>query len=91
MNQTAFRHLVILVLSVSLLHAQQPVEPPRSNEPGITRQQADQILNELRAIRQVLERQPGAAIAPPSSPTNWEAEARRRVLFGIERRSRHNR
>jgi len=68
MNQTAFRHLVILVLSVSLLHAQQPVEPPRSNEPGITRQQADQILNELRAIRQVLERQPGAAIAPQAPP-----------------------
>jgi len=34
------------------------------NEPGITRQQADEILKELREIRQLLEKQANAAAAP---------------------------
>ena len=37
------------------------------NEPGITRQQADQILNELRQIRQLLEKQ-NRADAGPAKP-----------------------
>jgi protein-disulfide isomerase len=35
------------------------------NEPGITRQQADQILEELKQIRQLLERQNAGAPQPP--------------------------
>jgi hypothetical protein len=31
MNQTAFRHLVILAFAFSLLNAQQPLEPPLRN------------------------------------------------------------
>ncbi|HWB86937.1 MAG TPA: thioredoxin domain-containing protein [Bryobacteraceae bacterium] len=42
---------------------------PLSAEDGITRQQADQILNELRQIRQLLEKQDAKAAAPaPAAP-----------------------
>ena len=54
-----FRYVVLAVLPLALLttaRAQVAVQPAQQ-EPGITRQQADQILNELRQIRQLLERQ----------------------------------
>jgi protein-disulfide isomerase len=42
---------------------------PPQPEPGITRQQADEILKELRQIRQLLEKQAGGAVQPePSRP-----------------------
>jgi protein-disulfide isomerase len=41
-------------------------------EPGITRQQADQILDELRQIRQLLERQQQPAAAPSKIKMNLE-------------------
>jgi len=41
----------------------QTAAPNPNQEPGITRQQADQILNELRQIRQLLEQQKAAAPA----------------------------
>jgi protein-disulfide isomerase len=37
---------------------------------GITRDQADEILKELKAIHQLLERQQSAAVQPPSAPTS---------------------
>jgi protein-disulfide isomerase len=45
---------------------------PTNQEPGITRQQADQILNELRQIRQLLEQQAkaGAQAAPQPPKTS---------------------
>jgi protein-disulfide isomerase len=43
--------------------------PAQNQEPGITRTQADAILNELRQIRQLLEKQ-----AKPSAPTPQDAE-----------------
>ncbi len=39
--------------------------PLAAQEPGITRQQADEILNELRQIRQLLEKQNAKAPAQP--------------------------
>ncbi|HMC60921.1 MAG TPA: thioredoxin domain-containing protein [Candidatus Solibacter sp.] len=55
------------------LRAQAPVSVPGQTyaapDPGITRQQADQILNELRQIRQLLEQQAKAgAQAAPQPP-----------------------
>jgi len=47
----------MLVLLLPVMHAQPPAGGA-GQEPGITRQQADQILQELRQIRQLLERQP---------------------------------
>lgn len=45
--------------------------PAPAQEPGITRQQADQILQELRQIRQLLEKQgrPAPAAQPEETPT----------------------
>src|SRR5215472_988374 len=37
---------------------------------GITRDQADEILKELKAIHQLLERQQTAAVQPPAAPTS---------------------
>jgi protein-disulfide isomerase len=63
--------LAALPLALVLaLNAQAPVSVPGQTyavpDPGITRQQADQILNELRQIRQLLEQQAktGAQAAP---------------------------
>jgi protein-disulfide isomerase len=44
----------------------QPAQP--AQEPGITRQQADEILTELRQIRQLLERQAQAQAKAPAEP-----------------------
>jgi protein-disulfide isomerase len=46
----------------------QPASASSSTSPGITKDQADAILNELRQIRQLLERQQTAAAAKPAAP-----------------------
>jgi protein-disulfide isomerase len=43
--------------------------PLAAQDQGITRQQADQILNELRQIRQLLEKQQAAKPQEPAAPT----------------------
>jgi protein-disulfide isomerase len=43
--------------------------PLAAQDQGITKQQADQILNELRQIRQLLERQAAAKPGGPAEPT----------------------
>jgi protein-disulfide isomerase len=63
--------LTTLVLAPSTTRAQEGATVPKSDKPqdvGITRQQADQILNELRAIRQLLQRQTGPALQPQAPP-----------------------
>lgn len=67
------RRLVSGALALALpfaLEAQiqntQPAQP--AQEPGITRQQADEILTELRQIRQLLERQAQAQAKAPAEP-----------------------
>ncbi|HWC97879.1 MAG TPA: thioredoxin domain-containing protein [Candidatus Sulfopaludibacter sp.] len=42
----------------------------QEKDPGITRDQADAILNELRQIRQLLEKQGGSANAKPQGPAH---------------------
>jgi protein-disulfide isomerase len=50
--------LTLALLSYSVASAQQgPVPSDDAKDSGITRQQADEILNELKAIRQLLEKQ----------------------------------
>jgi len=51
------------------------------NEPGITRQQADQILNELRQIRQLLEKQ-NHAEAEPAKPKDIKLDLRNTPMLG---------
>ncbi|HXB69410.1 MAG TPA: thioredoxin domain-containing protein [Candidatus Acidoferrales bacterium] len=61
--------LAALPLAWALGLNAQGVAVPANLEPGITRQQADQILNELRLIRQLLEQQAKAgAPAAPQPP-----------------------
>ena len=57
-----FRYAKYRCLPLALL------TPLAAQEPGITRQQADQILNELRQIRQLLEKQAGRRKRPGSRP-----------------------
>jgi protein-disulfide isomerase len=52
------------------------------NEPGITRQQADEILNELRQIRQLLEKQNHAAEAEPAKPGRAKLDLRNAPMLG---------
>ena len=59
---TKFVFSTMFAAALLPLHAQTAAPNP-SQEPGITRQQADQILNELRQIRQLLEQQKAAASA----------------------------
>jgi protein-disulfide isomerase len=52
-------------------------------EPGITRQQADDILNELRQIRQLLERQGRPGEAPgPAKPVSAKLDLRGAQMIG---------
>ncbi len=63
--KTCFRYSKLAALPLALLlplAAQQP-----NQDPGITRQQADEILNELRQIRQLLQAQ-NAKPAPAPEP-----------------------
>ena len=60
--------LALLLPLNAQIAATVPASVAANQEPGITRQQADQILNELRQIRQLLEQQQanaGAAAAQP--------------------------
>jgi protein-disulfide isomerase len=52
------------------------------NEPGITRQQADEILNELRQIRQLLERQNRGGEAQPAKPSRATLDLRGAPMLG---------
>ena len=58
-----FRYLKLAALPLVLLI------PASAQEPGITRQQADEILNELRQIRQLLEKQGAKPSNQPDQPT----------------------
>ncbi|HUA57391.1 MAG TPA: thioredoxin domain-containing protein [Verrucomicrobiae bacterium] len=71
MKNSFFRIVPILVLPFALLMPLS-AQKNKSNaaqaapqEPGITREQADQILEELRQIRQLLEKQQGKQAGPP--------------------------
>ena len=55
-----FAHRAILPLALLL-----PLAAQQNQEPGITRQQADEILNELRQIRQLLQQQNAKAATQP--------------------------
>ncbi len=60
----AFASLALVPLGAQ----QNPPAPPQAGQ-GITRQQADEILNELRQIRQLLQQQQAKApAAPPDQP-----------------------
>ena len=58
-----FRYAKYLCLAATL------AAPVGAQEPGITRQQADQILNELRQIRQLLEKQQAGKPQEPARAT----------------------
>ncbi len=62
------RRLTIVPIALGLLLP--GLAPGQDQEPGITRQQADAILNELRQIRQLLEKQ----ARPPAPTPRGEAE-----------------
>jgi protein-disulfide isomerase len=70
------RTLIIIPVALGLLL---PVAAPAQNQPGITRGQADAILNELRQIRQLLEKQ---ARPPAAAPAPQDAEAPVKVNIG---------
>jgi protein-disulfide isomerase len=55
-----FRYATCAVLPLALLAVGTPIGA-KDKEEGITKQQADEILNELRQIRELLEKQTGAA------------------------------
>jgi len=70
MKNRVFRFAGMALLPSALLFplaAQDAKTTPESGkqEQGITREQADQILQELRQIRQLLEKQQGKAAGPP--------------------------
>jgi protein-disulfide isomerase len=52
------------------------------NEPGITRQQADEILNELRQIRQLLEKQNRPGEGEPAKPSRARLDLRNAPMLG---------
>lgn len=62
-----FAYAKYIALPLALLTPVAGQTPVPQQEPGITRSQADQILNELRQIRQLLEKQ--AAGKAPEAPT----------------------
>jgi protein-disulfide isomerase len=71
-----FRYAKWLALPVAILL------PLGAAEPGITRQQADQILNELRQIRQLLEKQ-AAAPQPPGGEQITKARVSTEGAYAI--------
>jgi protein-disulfide isomerase len=62
--------MVYGALALALPFALAAQVPPASPEPGITRNQADEILTELRQIRQLLERQAQAQAKAPAGPAH---------------------
>ena len=71
------RYATIAALPLALAAA---LGAQTQNEPGITRQQADEILNELRQIRQLLEKQ--ARPAEPAKPTSIKLDLRSTPMLG---------
>jgi len=59
-----------------------PLAAQAQNEPGITRQQADEILNELRQIRQLLEKQNRPTEAEPAKPARVKLDLRNTPMLG---------
>jgi len=74
-----FRTLTAAALPLWLAAALAAQTP---NEPGITRQQADEILNELRQIRQLLEKQNKAGEAEPAKPSRIKLDLRNSPMLG---------
>lgn len=66
-----YRHLVasLLLLTASASFTQVAGKPASTAEPGITREQADQILQELRQIRRLLENGATAQRSPATPQT----------------------
>jgi len=58
-----------------------PLAAQAQSEPGITRQQADEILNELKQIRQLLEKQ-NKAEAEPAKPSRVKLDLRNTPMLG---------
>jgi protein-disulfide isomerase len=71
-----------LVLALPALPAADKAKADPAKQPGITREQADQILEELRQIRQLLERQQQQPQGKPQAPP--EAVRARLDLKGAE-------
>jgi len=69
-----------LVLSLALL-VPLDAQPPAG---GITRQQADEILNELRQIRQLLQQQQAKAAAPAPAPQTEQPTRAKLNLDGFQ-------
>jgi len=72
--KTFFRIVVAAALPAALLlplsaQTAQTAQDSNSNNQGITRQQADEILNELRQIRQLLEKQANPGVKGPQRAT----------------------
>ena len=69
------KYLTILPLAFGLVFPAIAADK-KKNEPGITREQADEILNELRQIRELLEKgaRPAAADAEPGSGIRMNLE-----------------
>ena len=74
-----FRTLTAAALPLWLAAALAAQTP---NEPGISRQQADEILNELRQIRQLLEKQNKAGEAEPAKPSRIKLDLRNSPMLG---------
>lgn len=70
------RRVIIFPIALALLLAA-PV-PAQNQQQGITREQADAILNELRQIRQLLEKQ----ARPPAQAPQGDAEGPVRLKIG---------
>ncbi|HMD71632.1 MAG TPA: thioredoxin domain-containing protein [Bryobacteraceae bacterium] len=63
-----------LVLMLPAAPAADKAKPDAAKEQGITREQADQILEELRQIHQLLERQQQQPAKPPAPPQPARAQ-----------------
>ena len=75
-----FRYATLAVLPAFCLA---PLTAQDKPEPGITRQQADEILSELRQIRQLLEKQAAHAAAPePAKAANAKLDLRGAQMLG---------
>ena len=58
--------------------------PLAAAEPGITKKQADEILDELRQIRKLLEKQQQAAAPEPEQPTKAKVEVAGAYAIGSQ-------
>jgi protein-disulfide isomerase len=68
--------------ALPLLLAAALAAQPQQNEPGITRQQADEILNELRQIRQLLEKQNRPSEGEPAKQSRIKLDLRNTPMLG---------